>query len=310
MVAITGKPYKETATTTAATTTATKVDEDDKPKSFLDDLGDLKNIFSLLKGARWLLMALASPAGMIAALLAAGIAGMILQFRNTDQAAKEGDVGKLKQALRQQMTGPNGEPAKEEDINDAVKSVLKIQADKGSAEAKQSLEMMEKNPNTLGVTGPTSYDDLRKSYLTSKGKDESTATEEEKAAATKYAKDQVKNYKEGGATAIQSPTASQAPEGLEGFFAPKAKAPEGLEGIEKYFSTPAGETPVSGQVLNQVQKESLDLNIPAPKPDVPISVNKNTNNVTKNGKKRANIPLVRNNEETLQRLIFNSTRVV
>lgn len=70
------------------------------------------------------------------------------------------------------------------------------------------------------------------------------------------------------------------------------------------------ETPKTSQVLNQLQKENNDLNIPVSKPDPSTVVNNTSATTSSGGKKRDTIPLVRNQEETLQRLIFNSTRVV
>ena len=70
------------------------------------------------------------------------------------------------------------------------------------------------------------------------------------------------------------------------------------------------ETPKQGQTLQQVQKTNLDLNIPVSKSDPSTVISNNVNNISRNVRARGVIPLVRNNEETLQRLIFNSTRVV
>jgi hypothetical protein len=73
---------------------------------------------------------------------------------------------------------------------------------------------------------------------------------------------------------------------------------------------PVTETPKPSVALNQAQKENLDLNVPVSKPDVPaVAVNKSAN-VSTNGKPLGQIPFVRNAEETIQRMIYNNTRVV
>jgi len=70
------------------------------------------------------------------------------------------------------------------------------------------------------------------------------------------------------------------------------------------------ETPKSGQQLNSVQKENLNLNMPVSSLDPSTTVNNNVNSSPSKGQKRTNIPLVRNAEETIQRMIYNNTRVV
>ena len=73
---------------------------------------------------------------------------------------------------------------------------------------------------------------------------------------------------------------------------------------------PVTETPKPSQALNTAQKENNDLNLPISKPDPStVAVNQSAN-ISKGGKPRGNIPLVRNAEPTFQRMIFNSTRVV
>jgi hypothetical protein len=73
---------------------------------------------------------------------------------------------------------------------------------------------------------------------------------------------------------------------------------------------PVQTQPAASQALNQVQKENLDLNVPVSKPDPStVAVNQSAN-ISKGGKPRTNIPLVRNAEETIQRMIYNNTRVV
>lgn len=73
---------------------------------------------------------------------------------------------------------------------------------------------------------------------------------------------------------------------------------------------PVTETPKSGQQLNSVQKENLNLNMPVSSSDPSTTVNNNVNSSSSKGQKRTNIPLVRNAEETIQRMIYNNTRVV
>jgi hypothetical protein len=74
--------------------------------------------------------------------------------------------------------------------------------------------------------------------------------------------------------------------------------------------TPVTETPKPSQALNNAQNENLDLNVPVSKPDPSTVAINQSANISKGGKPRGNIPLVRNAEETIQRMIYNNTRVV
>lgn len=73
---------------------------------------------------------------------------------------------------------------------------------------------------------------------------------------------------------------------------------------------PVTETPKPSQALNNAQNENLDLNVPISKPDPSTVAINQSANISKGGKPRGNIPLVRNAEETIQRMIYNNTRVV
>jgi len=74
-------------------------------------------------------------------------------------------------------------------------------------------------------------------------------------------------------------------------------------------ATPA-ETTNPGQKLNAVQAQNNDLSIPESKPD-PASLVSNTVNTNQGkGQNKFPIPSVRNSEQTFQRMILNSTRVV
>jgi hypothetical protein len=73
---------------------------------------------------------------------------------------------------------------------------------------------------------------------------------------------------------------------------------------------PPVETPNAGQKLNAVQAQNNDLNIPESKPDPSSLISNTVNSSQGKGQNKFPIPSVRNSEQTFQRMILNSTRVV
>ena len=68
--------------------------------------------------------------------------------------------------------------------------------------------------------------------------------------------------------------------------------------------------PASGAKLNQVQSENLNLNIPESKEDPTSIINNNSVKSYAEGGGKIPMPTVRNMEETFQRMILYSTKVV
>jgi hypothetical protein len=297
MEAITGKPYTE------KTSTATKVDNPEETPSGLD-LSDMMDTFQMLKKAGgWLTTLLLGPVALAAALSALIIGGAALKGsqeveryrelggddaadlaaeRQTDEFLGAGDPGALGSAIMNANEETKGEKLtklvkKKQEI---IKTLMENEGFKKSGEDNQGRYLFKdsKNepPNPELLKTVNNQANL---YLKS-----NTLPEAIKADNQELPK--------------QSPEISQK------------NSSEMAPTTPKEAAAPVSETPKSGAQLNQAQKTNLDLNLPQSKSDPSTVVNNNVNNVSKGGKPRGTIGLVRNNEETLQRLIFNSTRVV
>jgi hypothetical protein len=70
------------------------------------------------------------------------------------------------------------------------------------------------------------------------------------------------------------------------------------------------ESPNAGQKLNAAVKENMDMNLPDSTPDPSTLLSSSVTTLTSKSQNKFPIPAVRNNEETFQRMILNSTRVV
>jgi hypothetical protein len=297
MEAITGKPYTE------KTSTATKVDNPEETPSGLD-LSDMIATFQMLKNAGgWLTTLLLGPVALAAALSALIIGGAALKGsqeveryrelggddaadlaaeRQTDEFLGAGDPGALGSAIMNANEETKGEKLtklvkKKQEI---IKTLMENEGFKKSGEDNQGRYLFKDSKNE-----PPSPELLKtvnnqaNLYLKSNTLPEAIKTDNQELPK-------------------QSPEISQK------------NSAEMAPTTPKEASAPVSETPKSGAQLNQAQKTNLDLNLPQSKSDPSTVVNNNVNNVSKGGKPRGTIGLVRNNEETLQRLIFNSTRVV
>ena len=297
MEAITGKPYTE------KTPTATKVDNPEETPSGLD-LSDMMAMFKMLKNAGgWLTTLLLGPVALAAALSALIIGGAALKGdqeveryrelggdeaadlaaqRQTDEFLGAGDPGAAGSAIMNAGEETKGEKLtklvkKKQEI---VKTLMENEGFKKSGEDNQGRYLFKDSKNQ--PPDPELLEKVNNQanlYLKS-----NTLPETTKVGNQELPK--------------ESPEISQK------------NSPEMAPATPKEAAVPVSEAPKSGAQLNQVQKANLDLNLPQSKPDPTSVVNNNVNNVSKNGKPRGIIPSVRNNEETIQRLIFNSTRVV
>jgi hypothetical protein len=300
MEAISGKKY-----TIAPKKTATKIDNPEETPSGLD-LSDMMATFKMLKDAGgWLTTLLLGPVGLAAALSALIIGGVAIKGsqeveryrelggddaadlaaeRQTDEFLGAGDPGALGSAIMNANEETKGEKLtklvkKKQEI---IKTLMENEGFKKLGEDNQGRYLFKdsKNepPNPELLKTVNNQANL---YLKS-----NTLPETTKAGNQELPK--------------ESPELSQK------------NSPEMAPATPKEASVPVSEAPKSGAQLNQVQKENIDLNIPVSKPDPSTVVNNNVNSSSSSSgnNTRGPIPLVRNAEETLQRMILNSTRIV
>lgn len=304
IAAITGKPYTKTVPKTA-----TKEEDDDKTP-WMD----------WLEGLGWLKYLLLGPVSGLTALLAGiGLGAWLLQkladnTANMKAMSPEEAANVLRSGSPGDIEAAGGKEALEDIIKTGkqkAKEALAMPA--GEARDKRLLEMGgedkvkkiseakdEEIPVTSGVEGMAKKVTPREVFA-------GTGS----ARASKLAKWDRKfgpYYNEDGTLKSATPMKSSPVES-----APKQEAPKNSSATETKLdvaSVTPTETPNAGQALNQVQKTNLDLSIPTTTSSTPAVINSSVNNMTKSGRKRSNIPMVRNSEETLQRMILNSTRVV
>jgi hypothetical protein len=288
-------------------------------QSFIEDIKDIKNI---LTGFNWLsklgslgrlATALFTGAAGAIALAAIGVAfglkltalGMERYEENASKAAQEGDIKALREAISsssQIQMGAGSEfadpIAQQENVDARVKQMLQDEAAKGNEKAKEALAKMN-------------YDDAiyekQKEYLKSKGidleaGDKVTAKQLEESKA--YAVGKVNS-----SSSLPIPAASSSSSSSE----------EGMKNYVPRFTPPPVPPPAvditpKSSAVNAATDTNVSLNLPS----VPTSAEKNqaaqnkTNVINKNTAtgQKVPMPLVRNKEETFQRMIYNSLRLV
>jgi outer membrane biosynthesis protein TonB len=176
------------------------------------------------------------------------------------------------------------------DVSGGSKEIMEASEDEI---ANKKVNILREAHRTGKIKGIDFSGEKAKKYLTEIGWDESTGTTQEERDA--------KALPEQKTETNVPPTPVASPE------TPKAEVKP--EPITTAAAVPA-EAPKSGQQLNAVQSENLDLSIPVASSDPSTTVNNNVKSSSSGGQKRTPIPLVRNVEETFQRMIFNSTRIV
>ena len=319
MEAITGKAYKE-----KKVTTATKVDDKSNESpglGLMDLLGGAAAFSTLTKVLSWF----ASGFGL--ALLGIGSAAALMALLYRDEHAEEtnkgiqnagatdGGLGAAIQEVRSdEVASRKAVLLREAHKNDIIKSHW-WEYKKQGEEEKEYLKSIGFDDKT-GLTqkdrdnGFNAVDEDGNPYLSksrakeSAGKETDVPKQEESAGKETDVPKQEESKNSQTATPLvssESVTPAVSNENKENL----SSLPNNTSSVESVQSTPQ-----ISQALNQAQKENLDLNLPQSKPDPTSVINNNVNNVSKGGKPRGAIPLVRNNEETIQRLIFNSTRVV
>jgi hypothetical protein len=80
--------------------------------------------------------------------------------------------------------------------------------------------------------------------------------------------------------------------------------------VTETTAPPPVEVANTGEVLNRVQKENLEVNLPESKPDPSSLVTNTVREVDAKTASKQPIPSVRNMDETFQRMLLDSTRVV
>ena len=306
MEAITGKPYTE------KTPTATKEEEDTSSwTSWLDGLG-------------WLKYIVLGPAGGLVALLAGiGISAYLLQkladnTNNMKALSPEEASNILSSNNTKDIDAAGGRDYLENIIKNRKKEAQDaLSMPEGEERNKKLIELggedkVKKIAESADIEVPvnTGESNLAKKLPFTKeqfiGKGSARKSKE-----SKWNKEYAPYYDDNGL--LKSATPVNNNEGNEQFKKESeewANKQSNVAPVASESPAPVSEAPKSGAQLNQVQKANLDLNLPQSKSDPTSVVNNNVNNVSKNGKPRGIIPSVRNNEETIQRLIFNSTRVV
>ena len=116
--------------------------------------------------------------------------------------------------------------------------------------------------------------------------------------------------------ATQTPTSTETGESSTPSASPMAGGSAGT-GATGSSSTPAGgeasvamESPNMGSQLQNVQSENLDMKLPESAEDPAIQVNNSVKTSSPSTERKDFLPPVRNLEETFQRMILYSTRVV
>jgi hypothetical protein len=306
MEAITGKAYKE-----KKVTTATKIDDksNESPGLGLTDLlGGAAALSTLTKVLSWF----ASGFGLT--LLGIGSVAALFALLYADKNAEETNKGIQNAGATDGGLGAAIQEVRSDEVS-SRKAVLLREAYKNKTIKAGMFEFKKQGEEEKAYLTSIGFDD--KTGLTQKDRDNGfNAVDEDgnpylsKSRAKETAGKETNVPKQEESKNSQSATPSGSSTTPVPVVSNENK--ENLSSLPNNSSSAESlqSTPQISQALTQAQKENLDLNLPQSKSDSTGVVNNNVNNVSKNGKPKSIIPLVRNNEETLQRLIFNSTRVV
>lgn len=308
MEALTGKPYKE-----KVIPTATKEEENTSSwTSWLDGLG-------------WLKYIVLGPAGGLVALLAGiGISAYLLQkladnTNNMKALSPEEASNILSSNNTKDIDAAGGRDYLENIIKNRKKEAQDaLSMPEGEERNKKLIELggedkVKKIAESADIEVPvnTGESNLAKKLPFTKeqfiGKGSARKSKE-----SKWNKEYAPYYDDNGL--LKSATPVNNNEGNEQFKKQSEESANKQSNVPPAAASespaPVTETPKPSQALNNAQKENLDLNVPVSKPDPStVAVNQSAN-ISKGGKPRTNIPLVRNAEETIQRMIYNNTRVV
>lgn len=284
-------------------------------QSFIEDFRDIRNILTginWISKLSWLRFAL-NPYALAAMLIAAGIFAIYNQKKEIREAAAEGDVEKLKGFFA------NSTGSEEGDMyggmsgynKESIKAVLEESASKGSVKAQEALDNFDK---LIEETVPVKSEKvLMDEYLSKKGfydagngnyksllDSSKKPTQADFDAAKEYAKSKMATpvTESSSATPVSpAPVPTPAP----------AAAPAPVP-------PPVVNTTPKSSAVNTATDTNVTLNLPA----APTSAEKNqavenkTNVVNQKSASglKVPMPLVRNKEETFQRMVYNSLRLV
>jgi hypothetical protein len=251
-------------------------------KDFLKTLFNVKGLFSILSSLGGLV---ASPlgVGLIAAVVAGTVgAWMVKQIAADPQAALEGKGG-----IGMAVAGLGSEgqlPSADEEQKDKTQKKSAEQVDKKGLSGASLKELEDKRDLLI------SYGDPRARVKKGSGDDADKA----KAKQLDDIETEINNRKSSKASAQ-----------------PAAKTAQSVPETPQATAAPAPSKPATAQ-LNEKTIENLDSKLPVPKDTKTAQEINNTNINTKNESNvaKTNMPSIRNMEETFQRMIMYSTRVV
>ena len=276
--AITGKPF----TGNEKTATATKVPEGPQ-RSFLDDILDAfglgRDALSILKTVGKIALFFTGPVGLtILGATAVGtlIYGLYKMFTNKDSF--EDPNSEVSKGLDQAksvggLAGVADERAARQKLPEYDRTMAELKDFETYQNEGEKLTNKQLEP--FGKRGPGALE----------------AVEDYKVARDKYQK------------IVGEPTESATP------AAAPMETPSATPTSSSASEVPT-EAPAASAKLNQVQSENLNLNIPESKEDPSSVINNNSVKGYAEGIGKIPMPTVRNMEETFQRMILYSTKVV
>jgi hypothetical protein len=292
MEAITGKKYSGKAS-------ATKTSEDKKEEedTIIAAFG-LKDVAkSALKGLGTLATWAVGPiGGVILGAASAGAIGYFLVKALTSESGYEDINSALSKGLRQAESVGGLAGAKDEE--DRIRKLPEYER------TMAEIENYEKTYNE-----GEKLNDVQLEPFIKKGPEAAKAVQDYKAKRDGRTSTPVNQ-------ATQTPTSTETGESSTPSASPMAGGYGGT-GATGSSSTPAGgeasaamESPNMGSQLQNVQSENLDMKLPEGAEDPAIQVNNSVKTSSPSTERKDFLPPVRNLEETFQRMILYSTRVV
>jgi hypothetical protein len=280
---------------------------------------DLSDIFDLVNGAKWLLGIATSPAALIAALVGAGLFASLKAYEYSTQKEKDfADAGNIK-ALESQVGatqtigGAEMVTPEQLKLNDQLVGE-KLKESKTPEGQKAYAQWLSEHPEMTKAkvyNKDTGIDEIAGDYLKSKGYEFiNKAPKKEQEEAYAFAKVSRKSLQSGQPVPVpgQTPVETTIPTDN----APTTTPATEVKPITTTPAMPAPSVPASAK-LNTVQSENNTAKVNALTESPSTTVNNSS--VTSSASKpqlpnRTKIPAVRNMEESFQKMIIYSTRVV
>ena len=284
-------------------------------QSFIEDIMNIKNLltgFNWLSKLSWLRYA-TNPYVLAAMLIAAGLFKIYNNKKEIEEAASQGDVEKLKGYFAN-STGTDADMAGVDSgyNKESIRAALEVSAAKGSKKAQEALDNFDK---LTTETAPVKSEKvLMDEYLMKKGfydagngnyrgllDADKKPTKADFEAAAEYAKSKMPAPANESTSAPPS-TTSSSEEGMKNYVPRSSPMPP-----------PAVDVTPKSSAVNTATETNVSLNLSAPSSAEKNQAAQNKTNVI-NQKSASGLkvpmPLVRNKEETFQRMIFNSLRLV